>query len=133
MLQPSFFHEQFRQLLGRRPHCCPDPGLAAVEAGHPQLLGWLLRHCPGLLDTQRVFEAAAKHSSLAGLQLAWAVLKFGASGVSMQRLLDLAAQSTSSDAVAKMEWLLQAGHLRRKLGKSTAVAASRSGDVGRLR
>ncbi len=129
LLQPSFFMERLRHSGWRRQR--DDPGVAAVEAGHPQLLGWLLRRCPGLLDAQCVLEAAARHCDLAGLKLAWAVLKFGVSRDAGQRLLEVAAESTSSDAVSKMEWLLlQAGC---KLGHGTAAAAAGSGDLGRLR
>ncbi len=64
LLQPS----DFPRLKGS--DTSSDPGMAAVKAGHPQLLGWLLHHCPGLLCLEAVLEAAARHCDMAGLQLA---------------------------------------------------------------
>ncbi len=78
LLRPCLFPE-----LLRRPHetVCSDfyiknivgthdAGAAAIRAGHPHLLGWLLQHCCPL-DPQAMLEAAAKHSDLAGLQQVW--------------------------------------------------------------
>ncbi len=139
LLQPSVFPE----VLHKRPCCwkwsalCPDPGAVAIKAGHPQLLGWLLRHCPAsLLNPNRVLEAAAAHCDLAGLQAAWAECSRPGSSVYPsieQAVLDAAAASATPDAVAKMQWLLDAGGSDCRLQESTAVAAARSGDLGRLR
>ncbi len=136
-------------------HATPhDPGVAAVRAGHPQLLGWLLCYCPGLIYPQGVLDAAAQHCDVAGLQAAWEALRHWCSSsdssssgagsgctrggnsfcVSLgQEVLDAAAQSPSPDAVPKMEWLLAAGGGSCHLRESTAAAAARSGDLGRLR
>ncbi len=121
----------------------PDPGEAACEAGHPQLLGWLLRHCPALLHPECVLQAAAEHCDLAGLQSVWGALQGdGTRNVDWagrprpnldQGVLDSAARSRTPDAVAKMEWVLAANGGRCWLRKSTAEAAARSGDLGRLR
>ncbi len=154
LLQPSIFPE-----LLQSPDCSyrrylTDPGVAAVEAGHPQLLGWLLSHCPGLLRPSAVLDAAAKHCNLAGLQTAWEALQSwpadtgsssgssgsgGSSGSNSlraslsQSVLDAAAGSSTPDAVAKMQWVLAnstGGQCR--LDTSTAVAAARTGDLPRL-
>ncbi len=121
----------------------PDPGEAAFKAGHPQLLGWLLRHCPALLHPGRVLQAAAEHCDLAGLQGVWGELQGdGARAVDWagrerpalnQGVLDAAAGSSTPDAVAKMEWVLDASRGSGRLQDSTAEAAACSGDLGRLR
>ncbi len=174
LLQPSIFPEM---LKSSKPLPCgwygePQPGLAAIEAGHPQLLGWLLRHCPALIHLGRALQAAARHCGLAELQAVWAALRDGLGGGSNeggsasgsksggesgnasggessrsgsgvdssrrpvldQHVLDAAAQSSTPDASTKLEWLLAAAdHGRCSLQESTAVAAARSGDLGRLR
>ncbi len=121
----------------------PDPGEVACEAGHPQLLGWLLRHCPALLHPGRVLQAAAEHCDLAGLQGVWGALQGdGARAVDWagrprpaldQGVLDAAARSRTPDGVAKLEWVLHASSGSCRLQDSTAMAAARSGDLGRLR
>ncbi len=150
LLQPSIFPES---LLIEDPvlwqstiHLDPDPGVAALEAGHPQLLGWLLHHCPELLRRNGVLQAAARHSALEGLQMAWRAVQAKIEGEKGgarrcwrrdvepalgQAVLDVAAGSSTPDAVAKMEWLLSAGSCR--LQATTASAAACSGDLGRLR
>ncbi len=140
LLQPSIFPELW-YAGGRMETAHPynDPGVAAVEAGHPQLLGWLLDRCPGHLKPGSVLTAAAKHCDLAGLQAAWELL--GSHPVSTTHnggwhpaavasaALAAAAGSATPDAVAKMEWLMS----KAGLGPGTAAAAARSGDLGRLR
>ncbi len=121
----------------------PDPGEAAFKAGHPQLLGWLLRHCPALLHPGRVLQAAAEHCDLAGLQGVWGVLQgVGARAVDWagrerpaldQGVLDAAAGSRTLDAVAKIKWVLDASRGSGRLQESTAEAAARSGYLSRLR
>ncbi len=78
----------FPELLQQRREICeyPDPGVAASEAGHPQLLGWLLRHCRGLVEPVRTLAAAAQHCDLTGLQAAWAALQNGPNNISVLRL-----------------------------------------------
>ncbi len=146
LLQPSVFPE--RLISGRwgtYPSILPqaDPGEVACKAGHPQLLGWLLCHCPALLHPGRVLQAAAEHCDLAGLQGVWGVLRGdGAHAVDWagrgwpaldQGVLDAAARSRTPDAVAKMEWILATRSSWGRLQESTAIAAARSGDLGRLR
>ncbi len=146
LLQQSIFPE-----LLHSPHCSyyrrlRDPGVAAVKAGHPQLLGCLLSHCPGLLSPSDLLEAAAQYCDLAGLRAVWDTLRSwpadsGSSGSSSdlranlsQYVLDAAAGSATPDAVAKMQWVLAASagaHCR--LNTSTAAAAARSRDLPRLR
>ncbi len=151
LLQPSVFPEL---LQGRIRHFArsvdePNPGVAAVKAGHPQLLRWLLQHCLGLVCPNEVLRAAALHCDLAGLQAAWHILQnhYRSSGRSRitwqdiddypllgQGVLDAAAESAAPDAVAKMAWLLAAPDNNcGRLQESNAAAAARSGDLGRLR
>ncbi len=155
VIQPSVFPQMLQSgnPFWKDRHTAPhDPGVAAVRAGHPQLLGWLLRHCPGLLAPDLVLEAAARHCNLAGLQAAWEALRDGDSCSSSGRseghsgghadrdrvlldqgVLDAAARSATPDAVEKLEWLLAAGGGSCHLCESTAAAAARSGDLTRLR
>ncbi len=85
----------------------PDPGVAAVTAGHPQLLGWLSRRCPGLLHPGRVLKAAVRFLSLKGLQAVWSDLQSNSNNSShtvlSQQDLDVAAESAAPDAVAKVD------------------------------
>ncbi len=109
-----------------------DAGVAAVKAGHPQLLGWLLRHCPGFVHMEQVLEAAAEHSSLAALQAVCTALQgHGGSCHADSRVLYAAASSPTPDALAKMEWLVSV--CGAPLSISAAAAAARSGDLSRLR
>ncbi len=117
-----------------------NPGVIAVRAGHLQLLGWLLRHCPALLmekDHRRaILSTAAQHCDLAGLQAVWAALGCGGAGAYpplMDEALLAAVAASPIDAEAKMEWVLAEGRGSCSLQKSTATAAVRSGDLGRLR
>ncbi len=142
LLQPSIFSELWyhgRWLEGMLLRWgFGDPGVAAVQAGHPQLLGWLLHNCPGLLGPNDALAAAAKHCDLAGLQAAWELLQtcpVSARRVSgwrtaavSQAALTAAAASTTPDAVAKMQWVRSQGVME----PGAAVAAARSGDVCRL-
>ncbi len=139
LLQPSIFPELLQVYDYSITSPQRDPGVAAVKAGHPQLLGWLLRHCPGLMYLDRALEAAARHCDLAGLQAAWGLLQ----GVSTwsshfratlgQKVLDAAAGSVTPDAVAKVQWVLEAGGSNCRLADSTAEAAARSGNLDALR
>ncbi len=137
LLQPSIFPEllQSRVFL---PGPYPDPGVVAASAGHPQLLGWLVRHCPAMLRPWRVLEAAARHCDMAGLQAAWEALQ-GESAVFQPFLthgvLCAAAASATPGVHAKVEWLIAAAGEGKglRLQDSTGAAAARSGDLGRLR
>ncbi len=74
LLEPSVFPE----LLQNEPdeyNLHPDPGVAAVRAGRPHLLGWLLRRCPRLVQPEEVLAAAALHRPLAELQQVWDTLR----------------------------------------------------------
>ncbi len=135
ILQPSIYPEMFNtRVFFAYPY--PDPGEAAAKAGHIHLLGWLVRHCPILLRPVRVLQAAAHHCDLAGLQAAWEALQ-GESAIFLpvlnRSVLNAAAESCTPDAVAKMEWVLTAGAATCRTDDTTAAAAARSGDLGRLR
>ncbi len=135
LLQLSAFPELLQQR--REANEYPDPGVTAVLAGHPQLLGWLLRHCPGLVSPALALTMAARHCDLAGLQVAWETLQNGSNGFFAAGLpdwaLDAVAESTTPDAIAKIEWALADGGDSCSLTESTAAAAVRSGDLSRLR
>ncbi len=141
-LQPSIFPELLHSREYRH-HAFPfglgDPGMHAVRAGHPQLLAWLLRRCPALLQPAAVLWEAAGHGSLPVLQATWEVLQGGparSAGMRVQcgqQVLDAAARSATPDAVFKMEWALAVGGPLCSLKESTAEAAARSGDLARLR
>ncbi len=149
LLQPSIFPEmlQARSSVWAKGHYVhPDADVSAAAAGHPHLLRWLVRRCPGLVRPDRVIRAAAMACDLAGLQEAWDALQGhpcscgssaggrGAGAVLDQTVLSAAAASSTADAVAKMEWVLAAaGGEDCPLRSSTAEAAARSGDVVRLR
>ncbi len=141
VLQPSVFPEMLQSKSGklrdRLGFGMLDPGVAAIKAGHPQVLGWLLQYCPALLRPWHVLNAAARHCNLETLQAVWeAVQHCGFSNSQGPRLgqwtLDKAAKSATPDAVAKMEWLLGAAGSDCRLQESTALAAAQSGDLGRL-
>ncbi len=138
LLRPSIFSEVWYTGGGMTARTWSnDPGVAAVGAGHPQLLGMLLDRCPGLLDPDKVLAAAAKHCDLAGLQAAWGLLRCYPMSTRLIRgwrtatpgNLAHAAESVTSDVVAKMEWVLNNGDL----GPRAAAAAVRLGDLSRLR
>ncbi len=131
LLQPNVFLNVLHQTRNQYP----NPGVAAVEAGHPQLLGWLVRHCPALLGNRRdILRAAARHCNLAGLQAAALSCRNSTADLPLmnQDLLDWVAASPV-DAEAKVEWVLAEGGGSCSLQESTAAAAARSGDLGRLR
>ncbi len=138
LLQPSVFPELLQGAKGVDVADYPDPGVAAVEAGHTQLLGWLLHRCPGLLCPVLVLKAAALRCDLAVLQQVWALLshRLPVDGGDAQGILDAAAASPSLDAIAKMEFLLAAAervYCSCSPQTSTVAAAASSGDLGRLR
>ncbi len=141
LYQPSIFPELLHQMHHKWAYpAFPNPGVVAVRAGHLQLLGWLLRHCPTLLVEvgykREILRAAAQRCDLAGLQAVWAALGCGNSTASPplmdQGFLDWVAASPV-DAEAKVEWVLAEGRGSCSLKESTAAAAARWGDLGRLR
>ncbi len=144
LLQPSVFpgmlEGQWRKWSQR--YAQHDPGEAAIKADRPQLVGWLLRHCPGLLHPNRMLEVAAWHCDLTGLQAVWEGVQSHPSNsgpevyrpVLHQGVLDAAANSPSPDGVAKLAWLVEAGGWRCTPTRNTAAAAaSSSGYLSRLR
>ncbi len=133
LLQPSVFPEALQCSAWT---AFPDPGVAAVKAGHPHLLGWLLHHCPGWMQPCPIMRAAAEHCNVEGLKTTWSALRdwHGDRRPALDTdLLNAAAASTTPDSVAKIEWVLDAGGDTCRLDSSTAEAAARSGDLGRLR
>ncbi len=133
LLQPSVFPE-----LLHSGYYAAYPGEAAARAGHPHLLGWLRRHCPALLHTSAVLQAAARHCDLAGLQAAWEALQGGWTvlpAVLDVRVVYAAAESATPDAVAKMEWLLEESKSGKdcRTGWAAYATAGESGDLGLLR
>ncbi len=149
LLQPSIFPEVLNRHCGLWPTGGGElrPGEAAAKAHHPQLLQWLTCHCPRLMAYRgATLCAVAQHCDLAGLQVAWELLSSKDSDVNWalsQEVLSAAAESSTPDAMAKMEWVLRAVATGAGEGKtegsfcnltaSTAAAAARSGDLGRLR
>ncbi len=140
LLEPSVFPEllQERDMFWASRMAIDDPGVAAVEAGRPQVLGWLQSRCPALLRPSSVLTAAAQHCDLTGLQAAWealdgAPIRCRDSGSLHQVLLDAAAGSKGPDAVAKVQWALTMGEGACHPTGSTAVSAALSGDSAGLR
>ncbi len=139
VLQPSILPEELHvqpwsKLHDRR---YPDPCQAAVQAGHPQLLAWLIRHCPALMRPEQVLVTAARHCDLAGLQATWRVVeghvdRHDRPSVIFDVMMNATAESHTPDAVGKMQWVQSAGRARRDLDIDTAEAAARSGDLSRL-
>ncbi len=140
LLQPSVFPELLQHWSS---YLGPDVGVAAVRAGHPQLLGWLLRRCPGLLRPDSVLDAAAQHCDLAGLRAVCESLSKvsdhdqRSNGDLEERLgwhrvvLCNAAKSATADGPEKMQLLMATFGC--PMEKATAMAAVRCGDLGRLR
>ncbi len=118
----------------------PDPGEATIKAGHLHLLGWLLRHCPGLLHPHWIMADAAKHLDYAGVQEVWEALKAmpdcmdgsGPTPAPRQWAFDAVAGSRAPDGVAKLQWMLSVEGGTCVLQTSTPEEAARSGDLSRL-
>ncbi len=95
----------------------PDPGAAAVEAGHAQLVPQLLDLCPGLIRPTELLAAVAHHQELTGpygLQAMWDQLKRAypqllPSILSEQCILEAALSSKHPDAEDKVAWLVKHG------------------------
>ncbi len=149
LLQPHVFPELLRTecyqtrldlYSGQRP----DLGSAAALSGLAHLLPSLAPRCSGLLNPGRTMEAAARHCDLAGLHAAWGavgqrVQSFNQEGRATaqgtwQRLACAAAESETSDALATLDWVLQAaGRYRRTvLHADVCGAAAALGDLARL-
>ncbi len=146
LLQPSTFPELLQNPECSYRRCFADPGVAAVTAGHPQLLGWLLSRCPGLLCSRDILAAAARRCDLAGLREVWEALQARPSGCSSsnntssgsqprldQHVLDTAAGSATPDAVAKVQWVLAAAQNACRLERHTATSAVLAGNLELLR
>ncbi len=136
LLRPCLFPELLHRPQGYRAMAFydfkiggPDPGTAAVRAGHAEaVLPWLVRHgCP--LHPDKTLEAVAQHCDLAGLQAAWELLGFGSSAAQDNAaeaklycaLARAAGQSGGALAIAKLTWMC-----------AVAPAALLSGDRLRL-
>ncbi len=113
----------------------PEKAYAALATGAAHLLPSLEQRCPGLVSAAVTLGAAAEHSDLAGLQAAWGLLwqrvrssheprgdEIGDGDTheevwdqnlraTLVYLLMTAACSTTPDALAKMEWMAEAGRL----------------------
>ncbi len=83
LLQPRLHPELLQRMQGYQKVAfydytfeSPDPGTAAVRAGHATTVLPLLVHkrCP--LHPGKTIEAAAQHCNLAGLQVAWELLDY---------------------------------------------------------
>ncbi len=144
LLEPSIFPEllQIHQDTFWADRMMPcDPGVTAVKAGHPQLLGWLVRRCPVLQRPGDVLAAAVEHCDLAGLQAAWEAvgndmcsrLDRDSSYCSYVTALGAAVQSALPDAVAKAEWMLGKDTTGYGTLRHTVESALLSGDPRRLR
>ncbi len=149
LLQPCLHPELLQRQQGfwspvfyyKYEHELPDPGTAAVQAGHAAtVLPWLVRHgCP--LDPDNTLEAAAQHCDLAGLQAAWELLGYSSeaaqnAGAYMYLALFRAAGLTRGDqAIAKLTWLSSKVPMaaprryRRQLLASAAVGAASGGSL----
>ncbi len=157
MLEPQLFPE-----LLRTEHYCAflprpeaDMGSVVVASGLAHLLPSLQQRCSGLLDPGRTLEAAARHCDLAGLQAAWELLgqrlkssleqpgfwtlrdvtPHGVAATVWARIMAAAVGSTTSDALAKMEWLADIDPCNGAWARLACVggAAAASGDMGRVR
>ncbi len=140
LVGPSVFPELL-QLRERKWGWFCTPDKAAAEAGHLHLLGWLQRRCPGQLSAW-VPPSVTRHCDLAGLKAAWAAwraLQDQPGGIRSSQceldggILYSATGSPTPDAIAKMEWLLEAGGGSLRLDADVAAAATLSGDLDRLR
>ncbi len=115
-----------------------DVGSAAVAAGAVHLLPFLEQRCPGLLDLQGALITAAQHGNLAGLKGTWELLQQRLVGSLEPTHLDVedrgsrwyrqewndslhdfwvwllgaAVRSSTPDALAKMEWVMDTGRLQ---------------------
>ncbi len=119
----------YRELYGT----CP--GAVAAAGGHVGVLRWMLAsRCP--VDMAHARLVAAQHASLGALQAVARMSKTptalaGPRLVLDDEVLDAAAASTTPDAQAKVQWVLQEG--RCTLRVDTAAAAARAGwDCDRL-
>ncbi len=134
----------------------------ALASGLSHMLPSMEQRCPGLVDPGATMEAAARHCDLEGLQAAWEAvgdlldssleqqisaepdtpqyntLFLHKAGQVWRRTMAAAAGSSTPDAVAKMEWILEESRYTNILGpgvrhEDVCGAASASGDLSRLR
>ncbi len=115
-----------------------DAGTAALRAGHPGLLGWLLQNgCP--LSADDTLVAAAEHCDLDRMQHVCQLLGYNTQHVSSFNVELLAklfeAAGGSAAAGAKLPWLLQLTKLsvpdrqQHELLVSAAAGAAASGNL----
>ncbi len=117
VLRPCVFMEMASQPVGLQGYPygtypeMDDPGTAAIKAGHEGMIAWLVANgCP--LDRDRILQAAALHSSLDGMQHVWDLLPqhdggaLGNPQLTFTSYAAAAARSCTSDACAKVCWLL---------------------------
>ncbi len=117
-LEPRLFPEllQSRYYTALFPGI-PDPGTAAVEAGHPQLVPELLDLCPGLIRPTGLLAAVAHHVELSdpyGLKATWQRLHATdphgmRSTLDELHILTAAMSSKLLDAEDKVAWLVKNG------------------------
>lgn len=102
------------------------------------MLGWLIRRCSELLEPSNLLAEAAASCHLVGLQATWGALRLVCGPRICTRpaldqcVLDLAASSSTPDALAKMQWVLRTGAGSCLLSEGVAVSAARSADLARL-
>lgn len=131
LLEPRLDRKQLQ--AGSYNRRTGNPGVAAIKAGHPHALPWLLRCCPGLVNGNEVALAAAELCQLPALQSVLAELREAGKQVSdVNGLLDSAAGSRTPDAQAKLQWVMDAHPAAYTLRANTARAAASSGDLSRL-
>ncbi len=160
LLQPHVFPEllQTDHYCNQQHATAADLGPAVLVGGLGHLLPSLAQRCPGLLNPKKTLTAAAVHCDLAGLEMAWGLLgqRFESSMEQDERflpsgeedewamdpvhrvwlvMLKAAARSTTPDAVAKLEWVLQRGGeaaLAALEHKAVCGAAASTGDMARV-
>ncbi len=165
LLEPSVFPELLLShgIPGRRPLGVEDPSRMVAKAGHPQLWGWFLRHCPRLVFPNVFLREVARHCSLPVLQATWEELQTlftatsssssssssssggggGSSGGGLfsdmyRPALDIytlhaAVASRTPDAIAKMQWVSDVGGEGKGLCSNDVGIAASQGDLDKLR
>ncbi len=133
LLRPSLLPELFStdHYASLLDH--PDPGMSASRAGNPHLLPWLSRCCPFLLHPKDVLWETASLCGLPALQASWRVLSQQDPTLTLRSCLEAAAESETPDALAKVQWVLEAdGADASPPSDWLASAAASSGDLPAL-